>query len=384
MGLDMYAYATSRKPAAPVDFKDDSEDEFHRWRSTRTSKAIWPTSITPRAARGDVQLRERRIDRDDLDALERVIKEDKLPETCGFFFGETTAPSVRTIWPSSQRLARCSQRVDMSTTPRGGSGLPEGAHVAPSLHATRCSAFMPRSPNTMSHVNDDCPVMGAVEETTRARIAEHGKLPVSQVARRQDCAICATCADCVSFRDSCVKWAVDTNRTTPLSRTAPPHRDRGGWRLSEWHPRRSPRPRPRQAAEKTERVHIALEPSELIAIDDYRFSARIPTRSEASAGSSRRGLRRRRRSVEASPPGFDKQGVRTHLAGQRLTQLFGQLPCPLPSNPPRQQPHRDGKALACRAPSSRSRARHPPAVRRRNARYRQLVVDDLGKTLPFL
>ena len=32
---------------------------------------------------------------------------------------------------------------------------------------------------------------------------------------------------------------------------------------------------------KTERVHIALEPAELAAIDDYRFSARIPTRSEA-------------------------------------------------------------------------------------------------------
>jgi metal-responsive CopG/Arc/MetJ family transcriptional regulator len=32
---------------------------------------------------------------------------------------------------------------------------------------------------------------------------------------------------------------------------------------------------------KTERVHIALEPAELTAIDDYRFAARIPTRSEA-------------------------------------------------------------------------------------------------------
>lgn len=32
---------------------------------------------------------------------------------------------------------------------------------------------------------------------------------------------------------------------------------------------------------KTERVHIALEPAELTSIDDYRFSARIPTRSEA-------------------------------------------------------------------------------------------------------
>jgi metal-responsive CopG/Arc/MetJ family transcriptional regulator len=36
-----------------------------------------------------------------------------------------------------------------------------------------------------------------------------------------------------------------------------------------------------ESSGKTERVHIALEPAELAAIDDYRFSARIPTRSEA-------------------------------------------------------------------------------------------------------
>jgi metal-responsive CopG/Arc/MetJ family transcriptional regulator len=36
-----------------------------------------------------------------------------------------------------------------------------------------------------------------------------------------------------------------------------------------------------ESSGKTERVHIALEPAELAAIDDYRFAARIPTRSEA-------------------------------------------------------------------------------------------------------
>ena len=47
----------------------------------------------------------------------------------------------------------------------------------------------------------------------------------------------------------------------------------------------APEKKPSSEAEasggKTERVHIALEPSELTAIDDFRFSARIPTRSEA-------------------------------------------------------------------------------------------------------
>lgn len=32
---------------------------------------------------------------------------------------------------------------------------------------------------------------------------------------------------------------------------------------------------------KTVRVHIALEPAELEAIDDYRFQKREPSRSEA-------------------------------------------------------------------------------------------------------
>ncbi len=69
---------------------------------------------------------------DDLDALERVIKEDKLPETCGFFFGETDGSEREDDWPSSQRLARVLARVDMSNYTSCGSGLArEGAHVAP-------------------------------------------------------------------------------------------------------------------------------------------------------------------------------------------------------------------------------------------------------------
>lgn len=46
-------------------------------------------------------------------------------------------------------------------------------------------------------------------------------------------------------------------------------------------PEKKPASEAQEGGGKTERVHIALEPSELTAIDDYRFSARIPTRSEA-------------------------------------------------------------------------------------------------------
>lgn len=42
---------------------------------------------------------------------------------------------------------------------------------------------------------------------------------------------------------------------------------------------------------KSVRLHILLEPSELEALDDFRFSARIDSRAEAVRELVRRGMR---------------------------------------------------------------------------------------------
>jgi len=90
MGLDMYAYATSRKPAAPVDFKDDSEEEFHRWRKHPNLEGYMANLYYAKGGTEEMfNCANVELTAADLDALENVIKENKLPETCGFFFGET-------------------------------------------------------------------------------------------------------------------------------------------------------------------------------------------------------------------------------------------------------------------------------------------------------
>ncbi len=90
MGLDMYAYATSRKPAAPVDFKDDEHERLHYWRKHPNLHGWMERLYYAKGGTKDsFNCVNVELTADDLDALERVIKENKLPETCGFFFGET-------------------------------------------------------------------------------------------------------------------------------------------------------------------------------------------------------------------------------------------------------------------------------------------------------
>lgn len=90
MGLDMYAFTTTQKPAQPVDFEDDSEEQIHYWRKHPNLHG-WMERLY-RAKGGTEEMFNCvnvELTAADLDALENVIKENKLPETCGFFFGET-------------------------------------------------------------------------------------------------------------------------------------------------------------------------------------------------------------------------------------------------------------------------------------------------------
>ena len=90
MGLDMYAYATSRKPATPVDFKDDSEDKIHYW-CKHPNMYGWMERLY--RAKGDTDKNFNCVNVEltasDLDALEACIQNGTLPETSGFFFGTT-------------------------------------------------------------------------------------------------------------------------------------------------------------------------------------------------------------------------------------------------------------------------------------------------------
>ncbi len=92
MGLDMYAYSTKAKPTTEVDFstKNFELDELQYWRKHPNLHG-WMQNLydmkggTSPDFNGDCVV----LDSEDLDNLEQDIKNGNLPDTSGFFFGNT-------------------------------------------------------------------------------------------------------------------------------------------------------------------------------------------------------------------------------------------------------------------------------------------------------
>ena len=93
MGLDMYAFSTKAKPKTDVDFetKNFKPEEVHYWRKHPNLHG-WMQSLydmkggTSDSFNGDCVV----LDIVDLDNLEEDIREGNLPDTSGFFFGESS------------------------------------------------------------------------------------------------------------------------------------------------------------------------------------------------------------------------------------------------------------------------------------------------------
>jgi len=91
MGLDMYAYRVKRGMITEqVDFETPDSDELHYWRKHPDLHGWMENLYYEKGGKEhifncvNVQLTE-----DDLDRLESDIKNDVLPFTEGFFFGES-------------------------------------------------------------------------------------------------------------------------------------------------------------------------------------------------------------------------------------------------------------------------------------------------------
>jgi hypothetical protein len=93
MGLDMYAFSTKAKPKTDVDFetKNFKPEEVFYWRKHPNLHG-WMQSLydmkggTSDSFNGDCVV----LDIVDLDNLEEDIREGNLPDTSGFFFGESS------------------------------------------------------------------------------------------------------------------------------------------------------------------------------------------------------------------------------------------------------------------------------------------------------
>ena len=93
MGLDMYAFSTKAKPKTEVDFETknfEPQDEVAYWRKHPNLHG-WMQNLydmkggTSSDFNGDCVV----LDSEDLDNLEDDIKAGNLPDTSGFFFGES-------------------------------------------------------------------------------------------------------------------------------------------------------------------------------------------------------------------------------------------------------------------------------------------------------
>jgi hypothetical protein len=94
MGLDMYAFSTKAKPKTEVDFETknfEPQDEVAYWRKHPNLHG-WMQNLydmkggTSSDFNGDCVV----LDNEDLDNLEADIREGNLPDTSGFFFGESS------------------------------------------------------------------------------------------------------------------------------------------------------------------------------------------------------------------------------------------------------------------------------------------------------
>lgn len=94
MGLDMYAYtAPSDLIGASTDVDVDAlrgVERLHYWRKHPNLHGWMEALYRSKGGKAEVfNLVSVRLTAEDLDALERAIREDRLPETTGFFFGES-------------------------------------------------------------------------------------------------------------------------------------------------------------------------------------------------------------------------------------------------------------------------------------------------------
>lgn len=97
MGLDMYALTSTKKLPAAVDFKPEEEaiETIHRWRKHPNLHGWMEQLYIEKGGSEQVfNCACVELTLEDLGRLEQAIREKTLPQTEGFFFGETDGSEV--------------------------------------------------------------------------------------------------------------------------------------------------------------------------------------------------------------------------------------------------------------------------------------------------
>lgn len=90
MGLDMYAFTMTTKPATEVDFQPDGVTELHYWRKHPDLHGFMRALYFDKGGTDrEFNCAPVVLTSADLDRLEAAVRQDALPRTAGFFFGQS-------------------------------------------------------------------------------------------------------------------------------------------------------------------------------------------------------------------------------------------------------------------------------------------------------
>jgi len=90
MGLDMYARTTKRRLKSPIDFAErEADQELHYWRKHPNLHGWMEYLYRAQGGTKEFNCVTVQLSPTDIDALEVAINDGDLPETSGFFFGES-------------------------------------------------------------------------------------------------------------------------------------------------------------------------------------------------------------------------------------------------------------------------------------------------------
>ena len=94
MGLDMYAYMTTETPAQPVDFKVTDASQFFYWRKHPDLHGWMEDLYREKGGQEQFNCVPVQLTAEDLDRLEGAILKRELPNTEGFFFGDSDGSEI--------------------------------------------------------------------------------------------------------------------------------------------------------------------------------------------------------------------------------------------------------------------------------------------------
>ena len=109
MGLDMYAYAVSKRDAiGEFEMAQDSEkEELHYWRKHHDLHGWMENLYRDKGGDADsFNCIPVELTLDDLDNLQQALLEDNLPRTSGFFFGDNP-PDLETMREDLMFVQKC-------------------------------------------------------------------------------------------------------------------------------------------------------------------------------------------------------------------------------------------------------------------------------------